>query len=114
MEWKRASSRVEAGNSGFLSISDSIRRVSAKWEQESQASSCVEERNSSCLSSCSRGDRPLVKLYLELVGFSGRCNWGVSDPCVVTSSTGLHSKRYLDIGFLSRVEGENGVFQKVA
>ena len=32
--------------------------------QESQASSCVEEWNSACLLSCSRGDRPLVKLYL--------------------------------------------------
>ena len=105
---------MEAGNSGVLSISDLGRRVPAEYGQESHASSSVEEFNSSCLSSCSRGDRPLVKLYLELVGFSGRCNWGVSDPCVVTSSTGLHSKRYLDIGFLSRVEGENGVFQKVA
>ena len=37
--------------------------------QESQASSCVEEFNSSCLSNCSRGDRPLVDLYVELAGF---------------------------------------------
>ena len=33
---------------------------------------------------------------------------------VVTSSTGLHSKRCLGIGFLSRVDGEIGVFQNVA
>ena len=57
----RVSSRVEAETSGFLSISDLDRRVSAELEQESQASSCVEERNSACLASCSWGDRPLVE-----------------------------------------------------
>ena len=76
----RASSRVEAGTSRFLSISDFDRRVSAELEQESQASSCVEECNSACLSSCSRGDRPLVELYLESDAFSRPCNWGVSAP----------------------------------
>ena len=76
----RSSSRVEAGNAGFLSISDFDRRVSAELEQESQASSCVEEWNSACLSSCSLVDRTLVELYLEPVGFSGQCNWGVSAP----------------------------------
>ena len=60
----RASSQDEAGTSAFLSISDLDRRVSAELEQESQASSCVEKWNSAFLSSCSRGDRPLVKLYL--------------------------------------------------
>ena len=40
--WKRASSRVEEGTSGFLSISDSDCRVPADLGQESQASSCVE------------------------------------------------------------------------
>ena len=39
----RASSRVEAGTSGFLTISDFDCRVSVELEQESQASSCVEE-----------------------------------------------------------------------
>ena len=68
---KKASSRVEAGTSGFLSIYDFDRRVSAELEQESQASSCVEEWNSACLSSCSWGDRPLVELYLEPAAFSG-------------------------------------------
>ena len=76
----RASSGVEAGTSGFLSISDFNRRVSAELEQESQASSCVEEWNSACLSSRSRGDRPLVELYLEPAAFSGQCNWSVSAP----------------------------------
>ena len=55
----RASSRVEVGTSGFRSISYVDSRVSAELEQESQASCCVDEWNSSCLSSCSRGDRPL-------------------------------------------------------
>ena len=80
MQWKWASSRVEAGISGFLSISDLDQRVSGELEQESQDSSFVEEWNSACLSSCSRGDRPLVELYLEPAGFSRRCNWGVSAP----------------------------------
>ena len=62
----------------------------------------------------SRGDRPLVELYLEPVGFSGQCT-GVSVPLrVVTSSTGLHSKRCPCIGFLSRVDREIWVFLNVA
>ena len=71
VQWKRASSPVEAGTSGFLSISDSDRRVPAELGQESQASSWVEAWNSTCLSRCSRGDRPLVELYLEPAVFSG-------------------------------------------
>ena len=91
-QWKRASSRVEAGTSGFLSISDSDLRVPAVLGQESQAWSCVEEWNSACLSSCTLGDRPRVELCVEPVGFSGRCT-GVSVPLrVVPSSTGLPSK----------------------
>ena len=76
----KASSRVEARTLGFLSIFYFDCRVSADLEQESLASSCVEEWNSTCLSSCSRGDRPLVKLFLEPVAFCRRCNWGVSAP----------------------------------
>ena len=40
-QWKRASSRGEAGTSDFLSVSDSDRRVPAELGQESQASSCL-------------------------------------------------------------------------
>ena len=47
----RASSLDEAGTSVFLSISDFNCRVSEELEQESQASSWVEEWNSACLSS---------------------------------------------------------------
>ncbi|OJH16067.1 hypothetical protein BLX88_25585, partial [Bacillus obstructivus] len=54
-------------------ISDSERRVVAELGQESQASSWVEAWNSAGLSRCSRGERPLVELYLEPRGFSGRC-----------------------------------------
>ena len=87
--WKRASSRVEAGTSGFLSISDLDRRVPADLGQDSQASSCVEEWNSACLSSCTWDDRSRVELCVEPVGFSGQC-MGVSVPLgVVHSSTGL-------------------------
>ena len=35
LQWKTASSRVEAGTSGFLSISDFDHRVSAELEQQS-------------------------------------------------------------------------------
>ena len=114
VQWKRASSRVEAGNSETYSISDLDRRVPAVLKQDSQASSCVGEWNSACLLSCSRGDRQLVELYLEPAGFSGRCT-GVSVPLlVVTSFTGLHSKRCLGIGFLSRAAQEIVVFRNVA
>ena len=114
VQLKRASSRIQAGTSGFLSTSDSDRRVPAELGQKRQASSCVEAWNSACHSSCSRGYRPLVELYLEPGGFSGRCT-GVSVPLrVATSSTGLRSKRGPGIGYLSRVDQEIGVFRKVA
>ena len=83
---KRASSPVEAGTSGFVSISDSDRKVLAELGQESQASSWVEAWNSTCLSRCSRGE-----LYLEPGGFSGRCT-GESLP--------------LRVDFIHRVEFE--------
>ena len=76
----RASSRVEEGTSGFLSISDFNCRVSADLEQESQASSCVEAWNCACLSRCSWGVRPLVKLDLSSVAFSRGYNRDVSAP----------------------------------
>ena len=66
----RASSRIEVGTSGFLSISDIDFRVSAELEQESQASSYVEVRNSACLSSCSWAvhglSRPLLSCIWNL------------------------------------------------
>ena len=86
VHWKRASSAVEAGTSGFVSISDSDRKVLAELGQESQASSWVEAWNSTCLSRCSRGE-----LYLEPGGFSGRCT-GESLP--------------LRVDFIHRVEFE--------
>ena len=114
VHWKRASSPVEAGTSGFLSISDSDRRVHAELGQERQASSCVEAWNSACCSSCSRGHRPLVELYLESTRFSGRCT-GVSVPLrVLTSSTGLHLKSCPCIRFLSRADRGIRGFWKVA
>ena len=80
VQWKMASSGLKMRTSGFLSISDLQCRVSAELEPESQASSFVEEWNSTCLSGCSLGDNPLVELYWEPAGFSRRCNWGVSAP----------------------------------
>ena len=48
-QWKRASSRVEAGTSGFLSYTDSDRSVPAELGQESQAMSFL--RNGTPLAS---------------------------------------------------------------
>ena len=101
-------------NLRVLSISDSDRRVPAELGQESQASSCVEEWNSACLSSCSRSDRPLVELCVEPAVFSRQCT-GVSVPLRdVLSSTGLPSKWCAGIGFLSRADQEIGVFWNAA
>ena len=111
---KRASSPVEAGTSGFLSVSDSDHWVPSDLGQESQASSWVEAWNSACLSRCSWVDRPRVELYLEPALFSGRCT-GVSVPLRVgTSSTGWHSKRCPGFGFFSRADCEIGVLRNVA
>ena len=73
-----------------------------------------EEWNSACLSSCSGGFRPLVELSVDPAFFSGRCT-GLSVPLrVVTSSTGLPSKRIPCIEFLSRADREIGVVRHVA
>ena len=78
------------------------------------ASSCVEEWNSACLSSCSRGDRSLLELCVVPAGFSGRYP-GVSVPLsVVPSSKGLSSKRCPGIRILSRADREIGVFRHVS
>ena len=74
----RASSRVEAETSVFLTISDIDLGVSVEYEQERQALSCVEAWNLACLLSCKWGVRPLVELDLEPVAFFGGCNRGVS------------------------------------
>ena len=93
VQWKRASSPVEAGISGFLSISDSDRRVPAELVQESLASSLVEAWNSACLSRCSRGERPLVELYLEPAVFPDDA-WGCHYPFVLR----LHPQGGVRIG----------------
>ena len=51
VQWKMASSGLKMRTSGFLSISDLQRRVSAELEQGSQALSRVEAKNSALLSS---------------------------------------------------------------
>ena len=73
-----------------------------------------EEWNSACLSSCSWGFRPLVKLCVESAGFSRRCMGMSVSLHVVPSSTGLPSKRCPGVRFLSRVDREFGIFQHVA
>ena len=90
--------------------SDSDHSFAAEFEQESQASSCVEEWNSACLSSCSRGDRSLLELCVVPAGFSRRYP-GVSVPLrVVPSSKGLSSKRCPGIGSYQERTGKSGSF----
>ena len=73
-----------------------------------------EEGNSACLSNCSGCLTHLVELCVETAGFSGR-RTGVSVPLrMVTSPTGLPSKRCPGIGFLSRADWEIGVVRHVA
>ena len=110
----RASSRVEAGTSGFLSISDINLGVSVEFEQGSQASSCVEAWNSACLSSCEWGVRPLVELDLEPAAFSGGCTWGVSAPLCCDLIVGVPLELVQGHQALSRVNGEISVFGIVA
>ena len=94
----RASSRVEVGTSGYLSISDFDRSVSKELEQESQASSCVEKWKSACLSVVHGVTGHLLKCIWNLCLFTDHAT-GVSVSLrVVTSSSGLHSKRCPGIG----------------
>ena len=51
-QWKRASSQVEAGTSGFLSCSDVGLGLCMPFQTGSQVSMCVEAWNSAFLSSC--------------------------------------------------------------
>ena len=75
--------------------------------------SSVEEWISACLSSGSRGDRPLVELCVEPAGFSARCT-SVSVPLrVVPSSIWFPSKSFPGIGFFSRVDREIRVIRHV-
>ena len=59
-----ASSRVEAGNSGFLSGCDMDLRVPTEFQQRSQSSSRVEAWNSAFLWSCEMGVWPPVEFRL--------------------------------------------------
>ena len=98
MPWETASFRVEVATTGFLSISDFDRRVSAELEQESQSLSLLRQGN------------PLASgVVLWVSGHLWSCIWnlqlfpddatGVSVPfCVVISSSRLHSKRFPGIG----------------
>ena len=110
----RASSRVEAGTLGCLSISDFDHMVSADWNTRVRPRIVL------------RNGTPLASRVVHgVTGHLSSCIWnlriyldyatGVSVPLrVVTSSTGLHSKRFLGIGFLSRVDREIGVFRNLA
>ena len=54
VQWKSASSRVEAGTSGFLFCSDVGFGLYMPFQTGSQVWTCVEEWNSAFLSSCGR------------------------------------------------------------
>src|SRR5574337_939751 len=95
-------------------ISDSDGRVPADWGQESQASSWVEAWNSAGLSRCPQGERPLVELYLEPGGFSGRCT-GESLPLRVDF---IHRVEFGEVSghpvLLKRGPGNRGASQRAA
>ena len=78
--------------------------------QESQASSWVEAWNSACLTRCSRGERPLVELYLETGGFSGRCT-GQLLPLRVDFIHRVEFGECSGNGFLLRRHREIGVIR---
>ena len=61
LQGNRASSRVEVGNSGFLSSFNRDLRVPIEFQQGIQASSCVEALNSAFLSSYKRAVKPPVE-----------------------------------------------------
>ena len=111
-QWKRASSPGKAGTSGFLSVSDSDRRVPAELGQESQESSCL-RKGTLLASRGAQGLRPLVELCVEPAGVSGRCTTVTVPLRVVPSPTGLPSKRCPGLGFFSRADREIGVFRHV-
>ena len=105
----RASSQVEI--LGFFSISDLDRRVSAELEKESKPRLVL--RNGTPLAS------PVVH---GETGHLLSCIWnlqlfpddatGVSVPLhIVTSSTGLHSKRYPSIGNFLEWTGQSVSFE---
>ena len=64
MQWKRASSQVDEGISGFLSCSDVHLGLSMPFQTGCLVSTCVEAWNSAFLLSCQRGFRPPGELNL--------------------------------------------------
>ena len=64
VQWKSASSRIEAETSGFLSCFDVGLGLCMPFQTGSRVSTCVETWNSAFLSSCQRGFRPPVELNL--------------------------------------------------
>ena len=105
-----ASSRVEAGTSVFLSVSEMDLGVSVDFEQGRQALACVEAWNSACLSSCKWGDRILVELCLDPLAFSVGCNWCDSAPSCCDLILGVSYESVQGHQASSRVDGEIGVF----
>ena len=107
---KRASPRGEAGTSGFLSVSDSDRRVPAELGQESQASPCL-----------SKGPPLASRVAQGVSGPSSSCVWnprvfaddarGWQCPFVLCiPPPGLPSKRGPGLGSFSRADrGIGGV-----
>ena len=105
----RALSRVQSGNSLFLSGSDWNLQLPIKVQQGSQALPGVEAWTSAFLSSCQRAVRPLVEfrrgfgLFLE-----DRQGRQASHP-VVNRYSVFHWSRCRENQDLSGAEGELGV-----
>ena len=78
-QWKRASSRGEAGTSGFLSVSDADRRVPAELGQESRAPSCLRKGNPLASRVAQGVSCPLSSCVWHLLVFPDNAR-GVSAP----------------------------------
>ena len=109
MHKNKASSRVEVGNSGFLSSFDKNLGVLIEFQQGSQALSHFEAWNYAFLSGCKRAVRPQVEL---------RCGtWAFSRGATRESDLAYCCEGILGVPFpsvrgnqaLSRFEGKLGV-----
>ena len=105
VEGNRASSRIEEGNSVFLSCWHRDLRIPIKFQQGSQDSSHAKAWNFAFLSSCKRGVRPPLELRQETWAFSTGATWESDFPYCYEEKLGVPFKSLLGNQDLCRVEG---------
>ena len=113
VQWKRASSPVEAGPQGTSPFLTSISESLQCWNRTVRTHLIL-----------GNGTPFASRVVHGVTGHLSSCIWnlrifpddalGCQCPFVLTSSTNLHSTRSLGIGFYSRADQEIGVFQNVA